>query len=81
MMIVSGMKGRREMDEVKELMRRLYRRDLLIERILGGMDLNEVRNLVISLDEERSMFVDEVKERSVGSLREKINELEELKGE
>ena len=69
------------MDEVKELMRRLYRRDLLIERILGVLDLNEVRNLVIGLDEERSMFVDEVKERSVGSLREKINELEELKGE
>ncbi len=80
MMIVSGVKGK-WMDEVKELMRRLYRRVLLFERIFRYLDLKEVRDLVIDMDDERSMFVDEVKERSVGELRKKINELEEMKGE
>ena len=64
------------------MMRRIMMRDNLIERLVSELDLENIINVYMDLVEEVFVYREESKELGgIGGLREKINELENMKGE
>ena len=67
------------MDEVKELMRRVKRREELIWRLVSYMEVDTVVDVIIDLSGEREVYGRELNERKIEELKKKLIEVE--KGE
>ena len=68
------------MDEVKELMKRVERYRVLCMRLLNELDFDKSFGVLEDIWEEYSYMLEEKSEESRRNLKEKINELERMKG-